>query len=249
MLAVCISVMVFLTALLSGIFGMAGGIILMGFLLWMLPVGAAMVMHGAAQATANGYRAFLNRADIRWKLVGTYMFGALAALSLLSLIAFVPDKVTVFLLLGSVPFAAAALPKSWALDIEKPFASPLCGFVVTLLNLTAGVAGALLDVFFVRTALTRHQIVATKAVTQTLSHMLKLFYFGVLLHQTAGSSLPLWIYVFVVPVSILGTTAGKRLLDAMNDLQFKRWSQWITLAIGTVLLARGIALLLGWTSS
>jgi uncharacterized membrane protein YfcA len=244
LLAAAIAFMVFVTALLSGIFGMAGGMILMGFLVWVLPVGAAMMLHGAAQATANGYRAFLNRSDIRWDIFRTNMLGALAALAVLSSIAFVPDKVTVFLLLGIVPFAAAALPTNWALDIERPFASPFCGFVVTLLNLTAGVAGALLDVFFTRTTLTRHQIVATKAVTQTFSHTLKLFYFGVLLHEAAESSLTWTVYVVIIPLSILGTTAGKRLLDAMNDIQFKRWSQWITLVIGTVLLARGIAILL-----
>ena len=47
----------FLTALLSGIFGMAGGLVLMGALALVLPVSAAFVTHGLLQLVANGWRA------------------------------------------------------------------------------------------------------------------------------------------------------------------------------------------------
>ena len=35
-----------------------------------------------------------------------------------------------------------------------------------------------MDVFFVRTAMTRHQIVATKAATQVLNHLAKVGVYG-----------------------------------------------------------------------
>ena len=157
-----------------------------------------------------------------------------------------------YLLLGLVPFAAAVVPRRWALDVTKRGAAEICGVLVTLLNLTAGVAGALLDVFFVRTTLTRHQVVATKAVTQTLSHVLKLVYFGFVTDAlSAGKggaesvTLPWWIFAAVIPLSMVGTTAGKMLLDRMTDMHFRLWSQRITLGIGAVLLWRGLALMLG----
>jgi hypothetical protein len=150
-----------------------------------------------------------------------------------------------------VPFLAAALPQRYALDVTRRGAAEICGLLVTLLNLTAGVAGALLDVFFVRTQLTRHQVVATKAVTQTLSHIQKLVYFGIIVREVASDTpgvhaaaeLPWWIFVAVIPLSMLGTTAGKRVLDRMTDTNFRLWSQRITLAIGAVLLAQGLVLL------
>ena len=46
----------FATAFLSSIFGMLGGLILMGILISFLSVGPAMVLHGLIQATSNGYR-------------------------------------------------------------------------------------------------------------------------------------------------------------------------------------------------
>ena len=63
----------FATAFLSSIFGMLGGLILMGVLISFLPVGPAMVLHGLIQATSNGYRAWINRKDINWKIILTIL--------------------------------------------------------------------------------------------------------------------------------------------------------------------------------
>ena len=57
---------VFMTSLLSGVFGMAGGVVLMGVFTALLPVAAAMVTHGAVQLIANGFRAVLHRRHLRW---------------------------------------------------------------------------------------------------------------------------------------------------------------------------------------
>ena len=57
LLAASIALVAFITSAISGIFGMSGGMILMGYLAFVLPVSAAMMMHGATQAVANGYRA------------------------------------------------------------------------------------------------------------------------------------------------------------------------------------------------
>lgn len=245
-----LSLVVLATATLSGIFGMAGGIILMGFLITVLPVGAAMMLHGVTQAASNGYRAVLNRHYIRWNIIGVYCAGSALALALLTSISFVPDRAVVFLALGCVPFIAAALPKSLALDITKKSMAAAAGFFITLINLIAGVAGPLLDVFFVRTELTRHEVVASKAVTQAISHLLKIVYFGLLVRESARAAeaapvdVPLWVYVLVVPLAMIGTTLGKKVLDRMSDTGFRKWSQWIVLTIGSVFLVRGIWALL-----
>lgn len=243
-LAFTTAIAVLVTATLSGIFGMAGGMILMGFLTAAYSVGAAMMLHGVTQAVSNGYRAVINRKDIVWPIVATNMAGGVAALVIFLLVSFVPDKATVFLVLGAIPFVAFSIPKSWGLDVTKPAVAIGGGFVVTALTLTAGVAGPILDIFFVQSPLTRHQIVATKAVTQTLQHLTKLLYFGVLAaHLLPDADIPWWVYVMVAPLAMLGTTFGKMLLDRMNDGQFKNWSRYILYVLGTVLIVRGLMLL------
>jgi len=58
-LALTLAAAVLSTSFVSGIFGMAGGMILMGILLAIMPLAAAMVLHGLTQMAANGWRARL----------------------------------------------------------------------------------------------------------------------------------------------------------------------------------------------
>ena len=67
------------TAFLSGLFGMAGGMILIGVLLTFMPLPTAMVIHAVTQMASNGWRAFLWRAHIRWRPVAVYLLGCVLA--------------------------------------------------------------------------------------------------------------------------------------------------------------------------
>lgn len=232
-------VVAFLTATLSGIFGMAGGLVLMGALALVLPVAACFVTHGILQLVANGWRAILHRQHIAWPILINYAIASIAAGAVVAVIAITPSKPVLFLLLGLVAMLVW-LPKNWlSLDAAKPAHALLSGFLVTVTNLTAGVAGPLLDVFFVRTSLNRHQIVATKAATQVFSHAAKIIvYGGLLAGAEAGAIPPLWVFAIAIPASMLGTTAGGWVLDRMSDTDFKRWTAWIVSAIGLFYLAK-----------
>ena len=230
----------FLTATLSGIFGMAGGLVLMGALAFVLPVSAAFVTHGLLQLVANGWRAVLHRKHIAWPILLNYAIAAAVAAGCVALVAFTPSQPLLFLLLGLVPMLVW-LPKNWVqLDASRPAHALISGFLVTGLNLTAGVAGPLLDIFFVRTELTRHQIVATKAATQVFSHLAKIIVYGapLLVAGTTGTLPSLWIFALAIPASMLGTAAGGWVLDRMTDTNFKRWTAWIVTLIGVFYLIK-----------
>ena len=57
--------MAFITAAISGVFGMAGGLLLKGALALVLPVSAVFVTHGLLQLVANGWRAILHRKHVK----------------------------------------------------------------------------------------------------------------------------------------------------------------------------------------
>lgn len=235
----------FFTAALSGVFGMAGGLLLMGCLALVLPVQAAFVTHGLLQLVANGWRAVLHRHHVRWDIVGWYALASLLAGLTVAGLSFTPSKPLLFLLLGLVP-ALTWLPRRWLrLDAARPPQAFLSGLLVTGLNLVAGVAGPLLDIFFVRTTLTRHAIVATKAATQVFAHLAKILVYGApLLVRADGSGLPPWpMFVLAVPLSMAGTAVGGRILDRLNDVDFKRWTRWIVTGIGGVYLIQAAGLL------
>ena len=103
---------IIVTSFLSGIFGMAGGMVLMGLLLAIMPLSAAMVLHGVTQMTSNGWRAWLWRAHISWRIVGTFAIGSLLAALGFALVAVLPSKGVALLMLGLTPFLALALAGS-----------------------------------------------------------------------------------------------------------------------------------------
>ncbi|MFM9851394.1 MAG: TSUP family transporter [Sphingomonadaceae bacterium] len=241
--AALLIVTAFLTATLSGIFGMAGGLVLMGVLALILPVSAAFVTHGILQLVANGWRAILHRQHLQWSIISYYALASAVAAALVLALAFVPSKPVLFFMLWLVTLLVW-LPKSWLqLDAARPPHALISGLLVTGLNLSAGVAGPLLDIFFVRTALTRHQIVATKAATQVFSHMAKIAVYGAPLALAGARDMPsLLLFGLAIPLSMLGTVAGGRVLDRMNDVDFKRYTAWIVTVIGIVYLVKAIQL-------
>src|ERR1700733_12538726 len=100
------------TSFLSGLFGMAGGLILIGVLLALMPLPTAMVLHAITQMASNGWRAFLWRRHIRWRPVSVYLLGGGGALALWSIPRYVPDKPVALLLLGVTPFMARLMPSN-----------------------------------------------------------------------------------------------------------------------------------------
>src|SRR6195256_6430187 len=79
------------TSFLSGLFGMAGGLILIGVLLALMPLPTAMVLHAITQMASNGWRAFLWRKHIKWRPVSIYLVGCALALAVWSIFRYVPD--------------------------------------------------------------------------------------------------------------------------------------------------------------
>jgi uncharacterized membrane protein YfcA len=236
-----------ITACISGIFGMAGGMIMMGVIVTYLGVAEAMVVHGAVQSVSNSYRAWLIRDNIRWDIIGRVAIGALPALALLALAAYVPSKGVLFLVLGSLPLLLWLPTERLSFDAQKPLHAILCGFFITGLNLVAGAAGPALDMFFIKTAMPRHEIVATKAVTMFGSHMMKIAYFSIPIFITSDFSglPPLWFFIAVIPFIMLGTFIGTRVLKRMSDIGFRKYTKWLVSIVGVVYIWRG-AVLLGW---
>ena len=230
----------FVTATVSGVLGMAGGLLLMGALLVVLPAAVAFVVHGLLQLASNGWRAFLQRRHLHWHVVGWYCIGAAVAAVAVAAVAYTPDKALTYLLLGLVPALVWLPQRALRLDAARPAHAVLAGAAVTALNLVAGVAGPLLDVFFVRTTMGRHAVVATKAGTQVLSHAAKIAVYGGA--AAGGTGVPYTLVLLAVPLSMLGTLVGSRLLDRMTDASFASATRWVVTGIGAVYLVQAARL-------
>lgn len=234
-----LAVSALVTSFISGILGMAGGMIFMGVLLALLTVPQAMVLHGVTQFASNGWRAILWRSAIDWRVFRGCAYGTFAALAVFIFVQLVVSKPIALIVLGLTPFIALALPKDLALDVQKrghPFA---CGLICSALQLVGGVSGPLLDVFFVRSDMDRRAVVATKASTQALGHVVKIGYFGALVGVADRGTVDPLLATLMIVLAITGTSLAKRILERMTDASFRQWTRWTVMTTGVVYLASG----------
>src|SRR3954469_10309183 len=103
---------VVVSSFISGVFGMAGGMVLLGVLLVYFDVATGMVLFSIIQLTANGWRALHWRQFVLWPIFYWYVAGAVLAFAVMRTIAYVPDKAVVYILLGLMPFSVEVLPES-----------------------------------------------------------------------------------------------------------------------------------------
>lgn len=230
------------TSFLSGVFGMAGGLVLVGVLLALLPLPAAMALHAVTQIASNLWRGLLWRRHVRWAAAWPYVAGSLVALGAWSLTRYVPGKPAALLMLGVTPFLVRLLPAGLKPDPERLGQGLLYGSASMTLLLLTGVSGPLVDTFFLGGGkLDRRGIVATKAACQVFGHGAKLAYFGGIVDQAAGID-PV-LAGLAVACSMLGTTLARRLLEAMTDAQFRLWANRLITTVALYYVAQGTYLL------
>ena len=236
-----LGITILVASFISGTFGMAGGMILLGVILIYFPVTTGMVLFSIIQFVSNAWRALLWRRFVRWSIFLPYVVGSIAAFIILRAIAYVPDKATVYILLGLLPFAAEVLPPQLRPNIEWRGVPLVTGFLTTIVQFMAGVGGPFLDVFFQKSTLDRKTTLATKAVTQTFSHVLRALYFG-----SFGAVHALeepWLYAAAIAVAIAGTSLTPIIIERMTDHGFRQWTRGIILTVSSIYLVRGAWLL------
>jgi uncharacterized membrane protein YfcA len=230
------------TSFLSGLFGMAGGMILIGCLLFILPVPSAMVLHAVTQIASNGWRALLWRRHVRWAPVAAYVAGNGVAFAAWSLMRYVPSLPVAFLFLGLTPFMVRLMPARFKPNPESPAQGIVYGAICMTLMLLTGVAGPLIDTLFLGGGLDRREIVATKAMCQIIGHAVKLSYFGAIVAQAAA--IDPFLACAAILASLLGTTLAKQYLERMTDVQYRVWAARLITAIAGYYVVHGTSLLL-----
>jgi uncharacterized membrane protein YfcA len=230
------------TSFISGILGMAGGMILMGILLAVLPLPVAMMLHGITQLASNGWRAFMWRREVDWRVFRGYLYGAIVTTIFFALVKIVVSKPIALVAMGFTPFVTLALPEKLHLNVERRGHATACGMICSALSLTAGVSGPILDIFFVRSKMGRHAVIATKALTQSLSHIMKIAYFGAFMSVEGGSVHPV-LGAIMVLLAFIGTSLSKHVIARMNDHSFRLWTRWTVMTLGLFYLASGVWML------
>jgi uncharacterized membrane protein YfcA len=213
-----------LTATLSAIIGMAGGITLLSVMLLFFEPLVAIPLHGVIQLVSNSSRSIIQRRHIDWGILWRFsallvpmgFFGLRLAESL-------PPTVA-RTLIGAFVLLATWRP-TWLLIGSHPERSDthrrfvVLGAVVGFVNFTIGAAGPLIAPFFLQIGLTRQALVGTKAACQTVGHLVKIVIFGVAGFAFASYAIELALLSLCV---IAGTWIGSRLLESVSEAGFTR---------------------------
>lgn len=222
---------------------MAGGLILIVVLVVLMPVPSAMILHGIVQGVANGSRFWFLREHTAWRILPWYFVGVVLTTTLFGILMIVADPAVVLIAAGGLPWISQFTPERFKLDVSRPIVAFICGIVVTAVQLVAGASGPILDAFYQRTDLNRFEIVATKAFTQAAGHAIKVVYFlyiSTRVMEEAHALLTWWVIGLAVIASLVGTRIGTRLLERLSEVQFRRWTNILILALGAAVAIGGV---------
>jgi uncharacterized membrane protein YfcA len=211
------------TSILSGVLGMAGGMLLLWALLLGLEPAVAIPVHGIVQLVSNASRAWFLREHVRTRFILPFALPLLpaGALGVLLLGALPPAAgkmligafVLVFTWRGSHPREKGKPPENPARQLA------LAGAIVGFFSTLVGATGPLIAPFILALELTPPATVGTMAACQVFQHASKVLVFGVAgfdFRDQVGPALALSV------CAILGSAVGTRWLDRIDRDRFRR---------------------------
>ena len=229
------------TSVLSGATGMGGGAILLAFMALLVDATFVVPLHGAVQFFSNGFRTILFLKHTHWRLFCIFAIGVLPG-------AFIGAKVyshfndhLVSLLMGCFIMLITWMPKLKKERKDSLLIFLPVGIVSGVISIFFGATGPFIAPFFVRKDILKEELIATKAACQTLTHIIKIPLFWLMLEANIFEYWP--ILIFLCGSVVVGTFIGKKLVGKMTDKQFKKVIKWILTAISIKMILFSIYLM------
>ncbi|OOR88532.1 hypothetical protein B0181_08015 [Moraxella caviae] len=236
-----LTVLNFLTSLLTAVSGLGGGMILIGLMPLFLPAMAIIPVHGATQLASNASRAWLGRKQIDWRnfypflvgsLVGVAVFGVAVRFVKLEMI---PLFIGVYILLIQ-----------WSKTVNRVLKSMqnfyLIGFLQTGLGIFVGSPGPLNMPLLMQTHDDNDTVIATSAAQMSVLHAAKVAVY-------VAMGFVFWEYwqvvLAMVIAAVAGSWAGVRIRGYISAGVLKRILPWLLSAIAIKVIVSNL-LKLGW---
>jgi len=215
----------FVTSIISAIIGMGGGVLLLATMFCFLPHSQAIPVHAVTQLVSNTTRILAYLSHVEWSVVRRFGLGlapgaVLGTALLWKLGRMEQSEPYLKMLVGAYVLIAPFVPRGQDAPLGKTvwWDWPLLGLFAGTFALTIGAVGPLIAPLFARRAFVKERLIATKAMCQMLSHVIKLPAFA-LLGSFAGSelgTLALPLCLVVIP----GTILGSRLIHYVSPQVF-----------------------------
>lgn len=224
----------FVTATISGILGMAGGVTLLGVMTALLPAPVVVPLHGIVQLASNWTRTWAFRKHVRWPIFFAFMLPAVLGVAIAANI-WADLELTWFKAWIGAFILAFLVWRKYKPKLRHPplWSYAVLGFAAGLLAIFVGATGPFLAPFFLRDDFDNEEVIATKAVCQTWLHLLKIPAF---LALSFDYSPYLAVLAALVAAVIGGTYFGKHLLSRISKERFVFWFQLVLAALAVYLI-------------
>lgn len=216
---VSLSVASIFTSALSATIGMAGGIVLLSFMTFFLPLNIIVPIHGVVQLVSNSYRTYLLRKNIRWPIFYYFCIGLpFGALTSIYLIKKIDNPKYALILIALLIFYVVFKPKKLP-SLKIPYWSfSFIGFLVGFLGPLIGATGPAIAMFFLRDDLNKEEVVATKSSVQIAGHIIKIPTFLYLGFNYQDYTL---LLIAMILMTFVGTRIGVKLLSLIRENHFR----------------------------
>ncbi len=234
-----------LTATVSAILGMAGGIMLQAVMLFVLPLRVVVPIHGAVQLCSNATRLLVYLKNMELRIVGRFVIGAaaggLCGWLFLDSVRPLPGSTAERVLeavIGAVILATTFLPRP---KLERRMGSNVyigVGAAATCIGILIGAVGPFIAPFFVREGMVKERLIATKAACQAVTHVFKIAAFAAFGAWEFAFWPYRWLLISMFAAVVVGTLIGRRLIRYVSPRAFE-------IAVKVFLALAGIMLLTG----
>lgn len=228
----------FVAATLAAVAGFGGAAVLLPVLVWSFGIREAIPILTVAQLIGNGSRAWFNRRELDWRVVAWFALGG------------VPMALVGGLLFAKAPLSALTRVLGVFLIMivvwrhatpHRTWRPPLPAFAgigagASFLSALLGSVGPLMAPFFLAYGLIKGAYIGTEALSTVVMHITKLVAYrqaAVLPMHAAVVGLALG------PLMVLGSFAGKRIVDRLPERVFVLIIEGTLLAAGLLFVWRG----------
>ena len=227
------SILSFLTSLLTSIFSVGGGLIMLVALAQYFTPGTLIPLHGAIQLSNNLSRTFVYREFYQWELIKNILIASIfGGLSGILLFGSVPEQFLIWLIAGTILFFTWAPLDNFILSIMRN--DWFCGFISGFAGVFIGANGPLVTAYMRTKNLSPEVLVANHGAVMIFQHSLKIILF---IYFFSFSLLEYLLFIVALAVAgYAGALLGKKLISYISYERFNIFLKLLLSALALILL-------------
>ncbi len=203
----------FFTSLLTSIFSLGGGLIMLVALAQSFSPGTLIPLHGAIQLSNNLSRTYVYKEFFKWHLIQNILiatiFGALVGILLFGAM---PEQILIWLIAGTILFLTWAPLDNLILSLMRN--DWFCGFISGFAGIFIGANGPLVTAYMRTKNLSPESLVANHGAVMIFQHSIKILLFIYFFNFSVEEYL---FFIMILAVTgYAGAVLGKALISSIS---------------------------------